>query len=694
VVTETEERDDDPTAVLADVELTPRSHFQVSLHAAVFALIAHLLAESGGDLHKVVRRYPVLGGYLDAMVPFLPDAMAWTEGEAWWQAEITEWERPGSDDLAVVRLVTALELPYVARVQLLLAGLVEEDSRFGQVYADLNGGLARRPTFETLTAIGQRIAPDSSAACLGRLLELGVLGVNGEPGPRSEWVLVPARDIWDELRGDGLRLRGHLPPAALPDLDTLVVPEPTRGSARRIAERWDVLDLVIVRGTPGSDRLALAQAIARAAGRGVLTAGSTDLERVGVVAAIVGAAPLVELDLAPGETAVLPRPQGLAGPVIAVLGSTGGIDRRDQARAVSVDLPLLDPTLRAERWHRALAGAPVEDVEDLAASCRLQGAHIDRVAGAALAVAAVEGATKLGVDHVRVASGELQRQLLDTLATRLDVAGSWEDVVVGDFTAQKLEELEARCRHRDQLGASLGEAYGAGTGGGVRALFTGASGTGKTLAARVLGVRLGLDVHRANLAAIVDKYVGVTEKNLHRLLSTVEELDVVLLIDEGDSLLGKRVEPRTSNDRFANLETNYLLQLLEHHRGIVVVTTNAGDHIDPAFQRRMDVVVSFQPPTARERAEIWRLHLPAENLVPTDHLLELANRCTMTGGQIRNAAVHAVLLALEEGRPVSPSHLDRAVASEYQKAGASSPYDPSGRREPVSRARVFQQVIA
>jgi len=227
----------------------------------------------------------------------------------------------------------------------------------------------------------------------------------------------------------------------------------------------------------------------------------------------------------------------------------------------------------------------------------------------------------------------------------------------------------------------------------VRALFTGASGTGKTLAARVLGVRLGLDVYRANLATIVDKYVGVTEKNLHRLLSTAEELDVVLLIDEGDSLLGRRVEPRSSNDRFANLETNYLLQLMEHHRGIVVATTNAADHIDPAFQRRMDVVVTFQLPTPRERGEIWRLHLPAGHQVPTEHLIELANRCTMTGGQIRNAVIHAVLLALEENRPVLSRHVDRAVASEYQKAGASSPYDPSGRRESVSRARAFQQVI-
>jgi SpoVK/Ycf46/Vps4 family AAA+-type ATPase len=203
-----------------------------------------------------------------------------------------------------------------------------------------------------------------------------------------------------------------------------------------------------------------------------------------------------------------------------------------------------------------------------------------------------------------------------------------------------------------------------------------------------------MEVHRADLAAVVDKYVGETEKNLHRLLTTAEELDVVLLVDEGDSLLGRRTDVRSANDRFANLETNYLLQRLEGYQGIVVVTTNAAEHVDPAFQRRMDVVVPFQPPSARERADIWRLHLPDGHDVPDGVLTELAARCTMTGGQIRNAVLHAALLALGDGRRIDASHVERAVASEFQKAGASSPYDPSGRQHGVSRARSFQQVIA
>src|SRR5207248_2214342 len=136
---------------------------------------------------------------------------------------------------------------------------------------------------------------------------------------------------------------------------------------------------------------------------------------------------------------------------------------------------------------------------------------------------------------------------------------------------------------------------------GVRALFSGPSGTGKTLAARLLAGRLGMDLYRLDLSAVVNKYIGETEKNLNRAFTLAEELDVILLLDEGDALLTQRTAVQTSNDRYANLETNYLLQRLEAFEGILIVTTNAGDRIDAAFQRRVDVVVEFRTPDAAER---------------------------------------------------------------------------------------------
>jgi len=177
----------------------------------------------------------------------------------------------------------------------------------------------------------------------------------------------------------------------------------------------------------------------------------------------------------------------------------------------------------------------------------------------------------------------------------------------------------------------------------------------------------------------VNKYIGETEKNLHRVLSRAEELDVILLLDEGDALLGHRTEVKSANDRYANLETDYLLQKLENYQGIVFVTTNAGENIDNAFQRRMDVVVNFVPPQAQERWHIWQLHLPENHIVDYAYLEQLSVRCAMTGGQIRNAALLAILLALEDNNGiVSNLHLEKAIQSEYRKAGAVCPLNENG----------------
>jgi SpoVK/Ycf46/Vps4 family AAA+-type ATPase len=294
--------------------------------------------------------------------------------------------------------------------------------------------------------------------------------------------------------------------------------------------------------------------------------------------------------------------------------------------------------------------------------------------------AKLDASAVVGLAQVQAAYHTLNRQQLDSLATYLPVSGSWDEVVVGDFTMMKLGELAQRCQQRERLLAHLGSAFANLNNRGVRALFTGSSGTGKTLAARVLAAELGMDLYRVDLAAVVNKYIGETEKNLHRVLSKAEALDVILLLDEGDALLGSRTEVRSANDRYANLETDYLLQRLEHYQGIVIITTNAGENIDRAFQRRMDIVVTFVPPEAEERWQIWKLHLPPNHLVPEDDLQEVAIQCQLNGGQIRNAALLAALLALDEGQqqPVTAWHLEQALQSEYRKAGATFPLQVNG----------------
>src|SRR5439155_19922320 len=156
---------------------------------------------------------------------------------------------------------------------------------------------------------------------------------------------------------------------------------------------------------------------------------------------------------------------------------------------------------------------------------------------------------------------------------------------------------------------------------------------------------------------VVNKYIGETEKSLNQIFARAEELDVILLLDEGDALLTRRTNVQSSNDRYANLETNYLLQRLESYEGILIVTTNASGRIDRAFQRRMDVVIDFRPPDAAERWSIWQLHLPATHTIDGELLQEVAERCELSGGQIRNAVLHASLLALDDC-PLRLSHLE------------------------------------
>jgi SpoVK/Ycf46/Vps4 family AAA+-type ATPase len=182
-----------------------------------------------------------------------------------------------------------------------------------------------------------------------------------------------------------------------------------------------------------------------------------------------------------------------------------------------------------------------------------------------------------------------------------------------------------------------------------------------------------MDLYRLDLSTVVNKYIGETEKNLNRIFALAEELDVILLLDEGDALLTQRTDVGNANDRYANLETNYLLQRLESFEGILVVTTNAGDRIDGAFQRRMDVSINFTPPDSTERWAIWQLHLPLSHRIEGRLLDEAARRCELTGGQIRNAVLHASSLALADDSPVTSEHFEAAVRREYRKAGAVCP---------------------
>ena len=692
-----------------NVPPTAEGHFQLHFYAAVYHLIhaIHHLSESGGPtLKQVFAQFPFLSGYFTEMLPAMPDDVSWSDGLSWWRQTITAWETNRDQPLPLLALHERVGMDVNGRIALVLVGLVEEDSRFGTLFAELQRPLAaRRPSLELVTRI---MTPAESPQqrqtwqTVRQWQKLGLVSVANPQAPRSEWVLRIPATLWEVIRD------GEPAPASwcqyksqteLASPADLIFPETFLVKVRQIPSLLQTgkASAVILRGSPGSDRLRVMEAVAQAMGRGMVTVKGSALEEeaetrcLGAFCTMMGVLPVLLFDLGPGETVDLTAIPGYDGPAGLLLGREGGIRGEIAERAVTLAIPFLDVEQRARCWQEALEGQPVADLAAISRRFHLPGGYIRQAAAGATANAALEQREMVTAVDVRAACRALNHQLLDTLAVPMPAKGTWDGLIVGEGTAVKLQELEQRCRHRERVLSHLAPAFAGSSNRGVRALFTGGSGTGKTLAARILAAELGMDLYRVDLAAVVNKYIGETEK----ILSRAEELDVILLLDEGDALLGSRTEVRSANDRYANLETNYLLQRLESYQGIVVVTTNAGEYIDNAFQRRMDVVVNFIAPRAAERRRIWRLHLPADHAVTKEALERVAVHCTLTGGQIRNAALHATLLAVDNGGAVNDQHLGAAIHSEYRKAGATSPLPDNGRLpETHGGVAAFLQILS
>jgi SpoVK/Ycf46/Vps4 family AAA+-type ATPase len=258
------------------------------------------------------------------------------------------------------------------------------------------------------------------------------------------------------------------------------------------------------------------------------------------------------------------------------------------------------------------------------------------------------------------------RASLDDLAQRFEPSATWDDLVMPENQRRTLNEIAAHLRQRAKVYETWGFAGKGARGLGISALFAGASGTGKTMAAEVLANELHLDLYRIDLSSVVSKYIGETEKNLRRVFDAAEQGGAILLFDEADALFGKRSEVKDSHDRYANIEVSYLLQRMEAYRGLAILTTNLKDALDTAFLRRLRFVVQFPFPDAMHRAEIWRRIFPASTPVENLDAAKLS-RLNVAGGNIRNMALNAAFLAAEAGEPVRMNHLARAARSEYAK---------------------------
>ncbi len=258
------------------------------------------------------------------------------------------------------------------------------------------------------------------------------------------------------------------------------------------------------------------------------------------------------------------------------------------------------------------------------------------------------------------------RPRLDELAQPIEAGSTWDDLVLPELQRQVLRDIAAHVRQRAKVYEQWGFGNKGGRGLGISALFAGASGTGKTMAAEVIADELRLDLYRIDLSQVVSKYIGETEKNLRRVFDAAETGGAILLFDEADALFGKRSEVKDSHDRHANIEVGYLLQRMESYRGLAILTTNLKGSLDQAFLRRIRFVVQFPFPDASQRAEIWQRIFPRQT--PTQDLdpSKLA-KLNVSGGNIRNIALNAAFLAADAGEPVEMKHILQSAKSEYAK---------------------------
>ena len=445
---------------------------------------------------------------------------------------------------------------------------------------------------------------------------------------------------------------------------------------------------VVVRGRRGSGRTTLLAALAARAERDVAVIDAQRMPRAGQALAerlraelrradLRGAVPVVSgiesLDASDAEGVEHVREVFRSHPGPVTMRTTPEFNPPMDPGYVSVVLPPLSETERSDFWIAALSRNDLQasGVEHLAGRFRIGPGTIETIIASTIARRAADPDAKPDATNDLDATARQHIETrLGSVASRVSKLARWEQVALPDDVMDSIREFLGRIKHRRTVYESWGFDRNMTTARGLTALFHGPPGTGKTMVAGLIARELGLDLYRVDLARITSKWIGETEKNLGEVFDAAEDGQAVILFDEADSLFAKRTEVKSSVDRYANLEVNYLLQRLDSFDGVAILTTNLEGSIDQAFKRRLSLRLAFPFPDEDMRVRLWAAHVPAE--VPTVgdfDFNDLAKRFPMSGGYIRNSALRAAFLAAQEDQALSQEHLERAIHLEYREMG-------------------------
>ena len=509
-------------------------------------------------------------------------------------------------------------------------------------------------------------AGDAMALASGPLIEAGLLSLEGQDA-LPQRVLAIRLPLWRALSGGPSSWPGGkmIAPAqaGAAGLPTVALERAAQSIAAGEAGG------IVIRGPPGSGRTAIAAAVAHRLGLAAIEVPLSVFREDRAFATAcrtVGWMPVLRVATDLGEAAVLDGP-GAALPACVLAGTHGAVEG-DRLIELATAPPSAAERLRL--WSAALGEREHGIDPTTLASAVLYPGTIGAVARSARIRAETEDrpVTQADLAEARLA---LTPDGLGRVAHPVTRLVGAEALVTTPELANDLAALIGRCRRRETIWNGLGPTLAASTTRGVRALFAGESGTGKTMAASYVATALAAPLYRCDLAAVMNKYIGESEKNLGGLLDHAEAADVVLLFDEADALFGRRTEGSETGERYANMLTNYLLTRLEAHHGIVILTANSKARIDPAFWRRLDQVIDFPAPGYAERLALWKSHLGPR--APSEEVLErLAAYCDLSGGGVRNAVLAAAAMAPADG-PIGLEDLTPALRREYAKLRRTLP---------------------
>ncbi len=572
---------------------------------------------------------------------------------------------------------------------LLLALAVEVDSRYARLVAFLNDHVAMtRPTVGLAMAL---LLPNIDAArtallrrlvANGPLLTNGLLELEGEGPVANRTIRVPD-NFWPRLIGIETETRFSVIPLNKIDFDAYetinnINERITSVAVWRTTQHSDQL-LIFVSGFPGSGRDTIAQQVAAKLKPNAITIDARRNDISDHVNELVresrwhNACVIVRHaeSLSPEAHQTLQRLIPM--PLIYVRDNDKGDELLEKSNRpfIEIAIPAYDYAARSKIWQCLTSGYSESlDATALASRFGFGPGRIKNAIRLAETFATSAGGNQIKQSDLELTCRRMQGAEFGQLAQKLPCPFAVNDIILPEKTSAELDLICTWAKHGAGLFNEQGIGRNLNTGKGLVCLFSGPPGTGKTMAAQVIGQRIGYDVYRIDLSQVVNKYIGETEKNLSRVFNEAQRSKVILFFDEAETLYGDRSEVKSAQDRFANIEIGYLLQRIETFEGVAILATNLQKNLDEAFLRRLSITANFPVPEAAERFLIWNKLLPPESQRDNDLDIEmLSKHFKIAGGDIRNAIFSALLLAAEDQSRLGMKHLVRGLWRELQKSG-------------------------